>query len=198
MGLPPQGQVIYWRDGYKMDEMWMNLPEGGGTMESFHEAMMAYKKEMQQGTILRAYRGLMAYLMALRTQFAARYPDYVISGSLYMGFMDMSYFSFTPKALAERKLKIAVVFLHETCRFEVWLAAANKQVQTRIWQQIKASGWTKYPLVASTQGADAVIEHILVAEPDFSDLPALSGQIERGTLRFIQDVEEYLNLTKIC
>lgn len=161
-------------------------------MENFHEAMMEYKKQMAQGTILMAYRGLMAYLMELRTQLSSRYPDYVVSGSLYTGYMDMSYFSFTPKALAEQKLKIAIVFLHESCRFEVWLAAANKQVQTQTWKLIQESGWTKYPVVASTQRADAVIEHVLVAEPDFGDLPALTGQIERGTLKFIQDVEVFM------
>jgi hypothetical protein len=161
-------------------------------MENFHEAMMEYKKQMAQGTILTAYRGLMAYLMELRTQLSSRYPDYVVSGSLYTGYMDMSYFSFTSKALAERKLKIAIVFLHESCRFEVWLAAANKQVQTQTWKLIQESGWTKYPVVTSTQGADAVIEHILVADPDFSDLPALTGQIERGTLSFIQEVEGFM------
>lgn len=161
-------------------------------MDTFHDAMMEYKRQMEQGTILTAYRGLMAYLMELRTQLASRYPDYVVSGSLYSGYMDMSYFSITPKTLAERKLKIAIVFLHESCRFEVWLAAANKQVQTQTWKLIQESGWTKYPLVASTQGADAVIEHVLVAEPDFSDLPALTGQIERGTVDFIMDVEGFM------
>lgn len=67
--------------------------------------------------------------MTLRTHFHKKYPDAFVSGSIYYGYMDMTYFSFTPKSLQQRKLKIAIVFVHESFRFEVWLAAYNKQVQ---------------------------------------------------------------------
>jgi hypothetical protein len=36
------------------------------------------------------------------------------------------------------------------------------------------------------------MEHILVDDPDFSDLDALTRKIEQGTLKFIQDVESFL------
>ncbi len=107
--------------------------------------------------------------------------------------MDMTYFSLFPHLLKECKLKIAIVYLHETGRFEAWLAAVNKQVQTQYWKIIKNSGWQKYHLVPSTQGYDSIIEHILVASPDFSDLESLTAQIEKETLVFIQDIEDFLN-----
>jgi hypothetical protein len=34
-----------------------------------------------------------------------------------------------------------------------------------------------------------VLAHILVSDPDFGDLDALTSEIERGTLEFIKDVE---------
>ena len=45
------------------------------------------------------------------------------------------------------------------------------------------------------KGVDSVVEHILVDNPDFSDLDALTKQIEQGTLKFIQDIESFLTET---
>jgi hypothetical protein len=155
--------------------------------------MKEYKHLLKMGVIQRAYKGLMDYIMGLRTHFNTRYPDYFVSSSLYYGYMDMTYFSIVPKIIAERKLKVAIVFLHEACRFEIWLAGANKQVQSRYWKCIKESGWEKYHLVPTTKGEDAIIQTILVDQPDFDDPDGLTKQIEYGTNEFINDVEEFLN-----
>lgn len=161
-------------------------------MPELHESVLEYRKQIEKGVIQHAYRGIMETMMGLRTYFNNRYPDYAVSSNLYFGYMDMTYFACFPKALKERKLKIAVVFLHEEFRFEVWLAAYNKQVQTQYWKLIKDSGWDKYRLVPSTQGVDSIIEHVLVDGPDFRDLDALTRQIEEGTVGFIRDVEKLL------
>jgi hypothetical protein len=153
--------------------------------------MDEYKKEMKKGAISRAYKGLMEYIMNLRTHFKNNYPDYFVSG-LYYGHMDMTYFSFSPESLKDRKLKIAIVFIHETVRFEVWLAGYNKQIQTEYWKLFKEKNWDKYQIVPTTEGFDSIVEHVLIGNPDFSDLDKLSKQIEKGTLKFIQDVEEFL------
>jgi hypothetical protein len=76
----------------------------------------------------------------------------------------------------------------------VWLAGVNKNVQAEYWQLIKQSGWTLYKPVATTQGADAIIEHVLVDEPDFDDLPGLTNQIQIGTQRFILNIEAFLTI----
>lgn len=162
-------------------------------MGSFHENMFEYKKQLAKGTIQSAYKGLMEYMMGLMTHFKNKYPDYFVSGSLYFGYMDMTYFSFFPASFKQRKLKVAIVFVHETFRFEVWLAGYNKQVQTKYWNLIKESGWNKYHLVPTTKGVDSIIESVLVDTPDFSDLDKLTKQIESATLKFIKDVESFLS-----
>ncbi len=162
-------------------------------MESIQEYVNEYKKQLEKGDIQKAYKGLMEYIMDLRTHFKALYPDYFVSGSIYYGYMDMTYFSFFPDSIKQRGLKVAIVFIHETCRFEVWLAGFNKQVQTKYWKLFKESGWNKYHLVANTKGVDSIIEHVLVDNPDFSDLEILTKQIEGETLTFIRDVESFLS-----
>lgn len=164
-------------------------------MASFNEAMIEYKKQMEQGAVPKAYQGLMEYIMTLKTQLKNKYPDYVVSGSIYQGYMDMTYFAFLPKSLKERELKIAIVFIHATCRFEVWLGGYNKQIQAKYWKLFKESGWNQYHLVATTQGADSIVEHVLVETPDFDDLNALTQQIERETMQFIQAIESFLAQT---
>jgi hypothetical protein len=162
-------------------------------MESFPEYINEYKKQMEKRIINKAYKGLMEYILDLRTYFKNKYPDYFVSGSIYFGYMDMTYFSFYPKSLGDKKLKIAIVLIHESMRFEVWLAGYNKQVQSKYWKMIKESNWNKYHLVSTTKGADSILEHILVDNPDFSDLDALTKQIEKATLKFIRDVESFLS-----
>lgn len=105
----------------------------------------------------------------------------------------MTYFSLLPDELKNRKLKIAVVFIHETCRFEVWLSAVNKQVQARYWEFFKQSGWDKYRLVPAIQGADSILEQVLDDHPDFSNLDALTNKIKSGTVDFIDNVVGFLN-----
>jgi len=106
-------------------------------MEPFHEYINEYRNQLAKGAIQKAYKGLMEYIMALRTHFKNNYPDYFVSGSIYYGYMDMTYFSFTPQSLKHRNLKIAIVFIHETCRFEAWLGGYNKQVQQKYWKLFK-------------------------------------------------------------
>jgi hypothetical protein len=162
-------------------------------MESFHEYMDEYKKQLKKRAIQKAYKGLLEYIMDLRTYFNKQYPDYFVSGSIYYGYMDMTYFSFFPESFKQRKLKVAIVFIHNTFRFEVWLAGYNKQVQSRYWKLFKESNWNKYRIVSTTKGVDSILEHVLVDDPDFSDLDSLTKQIENATLKFIQDIESFIS-----
>ncbi len=155
--------------------------------------MIDYKKQMEKGDIKEAYRGLMEYIMNLRTYLNNKYPDYNVPSNIYFGYMDMTYFSFFPDSLKHRKLKIGIVFCHETFRFEVWLFGYNKTVQIKYWKLFKENNWNKYRIVPTTKGFDSIIEDILVDNPDFSDLDKLTTQIERGTLQFIKDVEDFLS-----
>jgi hypothetical protein len=159
---------------------------------SFHECMLEYRRQLEKGDIRAAYRGLMEYFMGLRSHFKTKYPDCSV-GSVYYGYMDMTYFPFSSELLKQRKLKVAIVFVHEKFRFEVWLAGYNKEVQTKHWNLFKESGWKKYHVASSTKGVDFIVDHVLVENPDFSDLDALTNQIEKGVLKFSRDVEDFLS-----
>ena len=161
-------------------------------METFNKFMIEYRKQLDRGYIQEAYRGLMDFIMGLRVFFKNKYPEYFVSGNIYYGYMDMTYFSVIPESLKRRKLKIAIVFNHDDFKFEVWLGGYNKKIQNEYWNLFKERGWKKYYIVPSIKGVDSILEYILVDNPDFSDLEYLTKYIEEGTLKFINDIENFL------
>jgi hypothetical protein len=137
-------------------------------MQSFNEAMIEYKRQIEKGVIREAYVGLMEYFGHLRVYFQSNHPEYPVSSNIYYGFMDMTYFALFPEHLKNRKLKIAIVFLHDKFRFEVWLAGFNKNVQNKYWQLSRNNNWKKYHLPSTTKGIDSIMENILVDNPNLA------------------------------
>lgn len=161
-------------------------------MKSLQKNMIEYRKQLKKGAIQKAYQGLVQYMMSLKNHFSNNYPDFSVPGSIYYGYMDMTYFSVIPGSLKNRELKIAIVFVYDTFRFEVWLSGRNQQVMAKYWKLFTDSGWKRYTIAPQGKWADSILEHVLVDNPDFSDLDALTRQIEQGTLKFIKDVEGFL------
>jgi hypothetical protein len=165
-------------------------------MPSLPEYMQEYRRELEKGSIQKAYQGLLEYVMHLKAHFNRKFPDFA-PGNIYQGYMDMTYFPIFPVELTSSKLKIAIVFEHETFSFEVWLAAQNRQLQAKYRQLLSQGDWPKYRMPAAAKGVDSIIEHTLVADPDFSDLDKLTAQIEQGTLAFIRDIAGFLQKHQI-
>ncbi|NLE52648.1 MAG: hypothetical protein GX613_14725 [Chloroflexi bacterium] len=161
-------------------------------MSALQDDMREYQMQLQKGAIQKAYQGLMDYMMRLKAHFKLTFPDYTVSGSLYFGYMDMTYFSVVPEPLKELDLKIAVVFLHEAFRFEAWLSGRNKQVLAQYWERVNATEWPNYRVVSPGKGIDSILEYVLVENPDFDDLDTLTKEIEDKTHAFIADVEALL------
>jgi hypothetical protein len=154
--------------------------------------MDTYKEQLKEGSIQVAYKGLIEYIMSLRTYFCKKYPGFIVPSNIYFGYMDMTYFSIIPKSFKDKKLKIAIVFNYETFGFEVWLSAVNKNILTKYWKLINKKNWDKYRIVKPGKGIDSILEYNLVNKPDFNNLDELTKQIEDGTINFIKDIEEYI------
>lgn len=162
-------------------------------MKSLHENMIEFRKQLEKGEIQKAYQGLIQYMISLKNHFRNNFPDFSVPGSIYYGYMDMTYFSVIPGSLKDRELKIAIVFVYDTFRFEVWLSGRNQTVMAKYWRLFTDGDWKQHKIAPQGKWADSVLEHILVQDPDFSDLEALTRQIEQGTLKFIKDVEGFLS-----
>ena len=161
-------------------------------MQSIQENMNELRGQLRAGSIQKAYRALLSYMMDLRTHFKNSDPRYAISG-LYQGYMDMTYFAIVPPSLKPRGLKIAIVFNYEAFRFEAWLAGTNRQVQRKYWELFRDSQWNEYRVVTPAKGVDSIIECNLAEDFDFGELDNLTASIEEKTVKFINDVEKLLS-----
>jgi hypothetical protein len=161
-------------------------------MKSFSDSIIEYKKQLDNGDIQIAYRGLLEYMMGLKNFFKNKYPDFSVPSGLYQGYMDMTYFALFPEDLKRRKLKIAIVLIHDKMKLEIWLSGINKQIQTKYWNILKSKDLNVYQLPKTLKGADSIIEYVLTDNPDFIDPEALTRQIESGTLKFIKDIKELI------
>ena len=163
-------------------------------MESLNEYIQEYKIQLSRGYVPKAYQGIMTFMSGLKNYLEKSYPNYVVS-SLYFGYMDMTYFAFTPTNLKNKKLKIAIVFLHQQGRFDVWLSGSNRKIQAEYLERISHQNTGKYKLSSMQPGVDSIIESILVEQPDFNHPEELKRQIEKKVMAFLQDMTTLLNET---
>jgi len=153
--------------------------------------MKEFRRQLEKGSIQKAYRALLSYMMGLRTHFKNNLAGSTVSG-LYQGYMDMTYFALFPSSLKHRNLKIAIVFNYDAFGFEAWLAGGNRKVQRQYWELFKDSQWPKYRVVTPAKGIDAILECDLVTDIDLDDPDALTASIEKATVAFIDDIERFL------
>lgn len=156
-------------------------------MVSFNKYVKEYQKQLMIGDIKKAYKGLIDYIMTLKNYFKKEHSDFIVSGHIYQGYMDLSFFTCSPKVLKNEKLKIAIVLNHEEMRFEIWLVGYTKQIQAKYWTFFKDSDWDKYTIAPNPK--HSIIQHTIVKQPDFDDLPGLTNEIEMKTLEFIEEMK---------
>ncbi|KAA3636759.1 MAG: hypothetical protein DWQ02_07765 [Bacteroidetes bacterium] len=161
-------------------------------MESLNQHIREYKKQLDIGHIQKAYQGILHYLMDLRLHFQNEHPDFQVTSSINEGRMNMSYFAFSSGFLKKRKLKIVVIFNHNTISFEVWLCGFNKKVQKQYWEIIKVSDWGQYYIPDSIGGNFSILEHKITETPNFDDPDGLTKQLEKEILLFLLEIESYL------
>ena len=156
-------------------------------MDSMNELIKKYKSQMAKGYIQKAYKGIMSFMADLKSDLERRHPDWV-SSTLYFGYMDMTYFAFTPSALRENKLKIAIVFLHESCSFEVWLAANNRRVQAEYIDLLKDRDIGELELSQVQPGVDSILVSVVIEKPDFDHPEELKELINASIVSFADDI----------
>lgn len=156
-------------------------------MQTLNNSIREYSAQLQKGQIQEAYKGIMSFMSVLKTHLQSRYPQYVVSG-LYPGYMDMTYFAFTPPELKDQNLKIAIVYLHKENRFELWLGGSNRKVQAEYIEFFKEKDIAPYKLSHVSPGVDSIIESIVSEQPDFDDAESLMQNIEEKIVEFAEKI----------
>lgn len=163
--------------------------------ESMNVLIQEYSARVAQGNLPMAYRFLMEWMGRFKRHLELRHPDFQ-SSQIYPGYMDMTYFAFTPEALQKEKLKVAVVFLHQSLRFEGWLGGANRQIQSHFIDLFRGIDLGNHRLSTPGPGIDSIIETELSSCPDFDHPEALMETMENRLMAFVDDLCRLVNAKK--
>ena len=162
-------------------------------MKTLDELIAVYSTLLQAGEIQAAYRGILGFLGKLRAALIKKYPQYEVS-SFYQGYMDMSYFSLSTKALKDKGLKIAVVYLHEKGAFEAWLSARNRDVAKTYASMLKRDVGGNLNLFHDESNSDAILECSLISNPSFEDQDSLIETIDQSLGIFVKTISDSLSI----
>jgi hypothetical protein len=145
-------------------------------------------KQLVKGKIQKGYKNILEYLLYLQAYLKKKYVKYDFPGTLYHGYLDMSYFAVIPPTLKEKRLKITIVFNYESFRFELWLSGYNKDIQKKyldIFIEKKIKG---YFIPDTVQGYDSILEDYIEIEK--IDIKETTEEIEERMNTLIKTVEE--------
>lgn len=156
-------------------------------MKPLNQLIASYTALLQQGDLQTAYRGIMDFMGALRGAFTSRFAGCEVGG-LYQGFMDMSYFAVSTVALRQKGLKFAVVYLHPTGAFEIWLSGRNREITRQYRAVFNSTSLADMAAFHDATNEDAVVEATLTSAPDFDSPAALMALLGEGAEKFIAAV----------
>lgn len=150
-----------------------------------------YTKLVQQGDIRTAYQEILGFMGRLRADFDKRSRDCTV-GSIYQGYMDMTYFSLSTPIIKDKGLRIAIVYLHEKGTFEAWLSARNREISKRYGFLLVSGIPADIEVVHDQDNLDAIIECTVSSAPDFENQMFLMEEIESKVDRFVAAVSGLL------
>ena len=162
-------------------------------MENLNKYVSIYKEQLEKGDILIAYNELVKFVMKLRTDFIKSVSvQYSFAGILH-GYMDYTYFYYSNDFLKSKKLKLGLVLNHLEMRFEIWLLSNTIPNQKKYWELLKTTKWNKGK---TEMPKYSILEAVLVENPDFNDLNALTEQIETKMIKVSDEILDYLKILK--
>lgn len=160
-------------------------------MKTLNQLIDDYTQHVQQGEIQIAYKSIFDFFGKLRVEMIKKYPLYEI-GSIYQGYMDMTYFSLSTKRLKDKGLKFAIVYLHASRTFEVWFSARNREVAKNYGSLLINSIPDDITTFHDDHNQDAIIECTLTSAPNFENQALLQDVIEHGVIKFVAAIDKLL------
>lgn len=100
-------------------------------MKFDRQLFLEYKNLMKTTSIQAAYQQILDLLKYIFTTLQKEMKDYDFHPRIVENKMDFSYFQITNQKLKDKGLKIQIVFIHLTCRFEIWMSGYNRKIQSK-------------------------------------------------------------------
>ena len=103
--------------------------------------------------------------------------------------MDYTYFTFYDEYLRSQQLRFGIVLNHHQMQFELWLMAQNAERQVFYWEKLKELEWNREKVAMPRY---TVLDTVIEANPDFSDLDKLADSIVEKTLLEVERIYPFL------
>jgi len=158
-------------------------------MENINSCISLYKEQVNKSDIQKTYMFLLKYVMQVKANFEKAFSKEYSCGNVSPGYMDFSYFPFYNEYLRDKKLRFGIVLNHVEMRFELWLMGQNKETQKRYWDLLKTSPWNQDH---TPKPQYAELEIVLIDNPDFENIDALTVNIINGAVEEADKVIAYL------
>lgn len=158
-------------------------------MRNLNDYITNYKIQMEKGDVQIAYEKLVKYVMSLKQYYKKEFSNIYSFGNISQGYMDFTYFPFFDTFLRSKKLRFGIVLNHKKIRFELWLMGQNSKIQLEYWDLLKTTKWNKDQKIMPKY---TVLEAVLVENPNFNDLDALTSEIGNKSISVSDEVLEYL------
>lgn len=157
-------------------------------MTTLNDYIAIYKEQLQKGDIQKAYTALIKYVSTLKVHLSKQVDRYSY-GNVSLGYMDYTYFPFSDKSLRDKELRFGIVLNHNKLRFELWLMGRNAEIQMKYWEVLKTTKWNETQVAMPKY---SVLEAVLVENPDFNNLDALTQNIEKEVILLSEEIINYL------
>lgn len=137
-------------------------------MSDFSEEVESYKEVLKAYNVQEIYKEIILYMRFLRQDFQKENESFRIGG-LYEGLMDMTYFSIATDMLLQKKLKLALVFVHGKGSLEMWISGQNREVMKKYRTYFSADPGFFLPAFHEEENEDALLEFTLAEGKDLPE-----------------------------
>ena len=142
----------------------------------------------EDSSICTTYELLLRFVAKLRSDLPKKTNQYRV-GNLSPGYMDYTYFAFYDESLRSQQLRFGIVLNHHQMQFELWLMAQNAERQVFYWEKLKELEWNREKVAMPRY---SVLDTVIEADPDFSDLDKLADSILEKTLLEVERIYPFL------
>ena len=154
-----------------------------------HKAIEVYRQSVFEGSLICTTNELLLRFVAkLRSDLPKKTAQYRV-GNLSPGYMDYTYFAFYDEYLRSQQLRFGIVLNHHQMQFELWLMAQNAERQVFYWEKLKELEWNREKVAMPRY---TVLDTVIEANPDFSDLDKLADSILEKTLLEVERIYPFL------
>lgn len=142
------------------------------------------------------YQEFIKLFRFLRIELEKELPDFSFSSNIVENNMDFAYFQLTDTDLREKGVKIQVVFVHKSFRFEVWASGYNRKTQCFYYNKLKNQP-LKYYLNDNPERIDYIFKAEIEKDIELHSGDIVISKIKPVVLEMITFVKNHIDLCVI-